>query len=226
LQGKHVLAVSIGFDLTGAVTDGVADLGAIVGRVGRDLDISSAESIARGIDAAIAQHGAPDLVILNVIPEAALRPAPITEMNESEWRDAAMEGLRTTVNVLPALGKNLKPRGGAIVFVAPSASLVGTPSMIALTTLLEGQRGLMKSVARQWGAIGVTLNWIAAAPRTLAPFEGVSFASKPDTVTVALGRAPDPRSEIAPLLGYLGSDAGPAITGATLVLDGGEWMMP
>jgi NAD(P)-dependent dehydrogenase (short-subunit alcohol dehydrogenase family) len=226
LMGVRVLAIAVGHDFSAQVVEGLADLGAIVTRLAPGLDTASRSSVAADVDAAIASSGVPDLVVLSVIPPAAMRAASIDTTSEDDWRSAAMEGLRTTVRVLQALGPHLKPNGGAIVFVAPSSSLVGTPDMIALTTLLEGQRGLMKSVARQWGASGVTLNWIAAAPRALAPFEGVRLAAKPDAVSVALGRAPNPRVEIAPVLGFLASKAGRVMTGATLMLDGGEWMVP
>lgn len=222
----HVLAVTVGYDLSAGAVEGLADLGATIARLGTGLDTTSRASVAAGVAAAIASNGVPDLVILNVIPLDAMGAASIDTMSERQWRAASMEGLRTTVRLLQALGPHLKPQGASIVFVAPSLSLVGTPGMIALTTLLEGQRGLIKSVARQWGASGVTLNWIAAAPRALAPFEGVRLAAKPDAVSVALGRAPDPRAEIAPVLSFLASKAGRAITGATLMLDGGEWMVP
>jgi NAD(P)-dependent dehydrogenase (short-subunit alcohol dehydrogenase family) len=226
LSGKRVLAIAIGCDLARGVADGAEQLGAKVARVGEGLNLSSRESVAAGIDAAVAEHGVPELVVLSIVPEAAMRPVAIADASEADWRAAAMEGLRTTVRVLQALGPHLKAKGGAVVFVAPSLSLVGTPEMVALTTLLEGQRGLMKSVARQWGGAGVTLNWIAAAPRALAPFADVVLASRPDAVSVALGHAPDPATEIAPALAFLAGDAGRAMTGATLMLDGGEWMVP
>ena len=50
--------------------------------------------------------------------------------------------------------------------------------------------------------------------------------TRESAVSVALGRAPDPRTEIAPTLAFLASKAGRAMTGATLMLDGGEWMVP
>lgn len=226
LKGKRVLAISLGCDFTRDVVAGVIDLGADIAHVGDELDVSSVVSVAAGIGDVVAQHGAPDLVILNVIPPSAMAPGELVSATEADWRTSTMEGLRTTMRVLQALGPHMKGRGGAIVFVAPSLSLVGTSEMVALASLLEGQRGLMKAVARQWGGAGVTLNWIAAAPRALAPFEGVALAAKPDAVTVALGRAPDPRTEVSPLLAYLASPAGRALTGATLMLDGGEWMTP
>lgn len=224
LIGLRVLAIAVGHDFSADVVDGLAAMGAAVTRPA--LDVSSLATIAAGVDAAVAENGGPDLVVLNVVPGAALQLRAIDATTEQAWRDVAMDGLRTTVRLLQALGPHMKKSGAAIVFVAPSSSLVGTPEMIALTTLLEGQRGLMKSVARQWGASGVTLNWIAAAPRALAPFDGVRLAAKPDAVSVALGRAPDPHTEIAPVLGFLASKAGRAMTGATLTLDGGEWMVP
>ncbi|HVY86774.1 MAG TPA: SDR family oxidoreductase [Caulobacterales bacterium] len=226
LDGQCVLSIAIGRDLSRSVVDGLADLGAMVFRTGPKLDLSSRASVASGVDEAIRAHGLPDLVLLNVVPEVAMNPQPIAALPEGEWRSALMEGLRTTVRLLQALAPHVKSKGAAIVFVAPSLSLVGTPDMVALSALLEGQRGLMKSVARQWGGSGVTLNWIATAPRALAPFEGVALAAKPDAVSLALGRAPDPRSEIAPAVAFLASKAGRAMTGATLMLDGGEWMVP
>ncbi|MGE0742504.1 MAG: SDR family oxidoreductase [Hyphomonadaceae bacterium] len=224
LSGRRVLAIVVGHDFCAAVAQGLADLGALVGRA--EIDAASRESVGGSIDAAIAEHGSPNLVLLNVIPEPAMRPVAITDMANADWRATAQDGLRTTTRILQALEMHLRPQGGAIVFVAPSLSLVGAPGMIALSTLLEGQRGLMKSVARQWGASGVALNWIAAAPRALASFEGVALAAKPDAVSVALGRAPDARSEIAPVLSFLASPAGRVMTGATLMVDGGEWMTP
>ena len=98
---------------------------------------------------------------------------------------------------------------------------------MGLTAALEGQRGLMKSVARQWGHSGATLNWIACAPRALSPlFDAAPLAAKSDAVPIALGRAPDLRADIVPVLGFLGSPAGHAMTGLTITRDGGEWMLP
>jgi len=49
---------------------------------------------------------------------------------------------------------------------------------------------------------------------------------KPDAVMVALGRPLALGAEIAPFIEFLGSPEGRVMTGATLMLDGGEWMVP
>jgi 3-oxoacyl-[acyl-carrier protein] reductase len=151
----------------------------------------------------------------------------LAELPEAAWYESVRETLRTTLHVLQAIAPVLRERGGSVTFLAPSLSLTGCPGLVALTTALEGQRGLMKSVARQWGATGATLNWVAVAPATLWPaFAQAPLAIKADAVPVALGRALDLGEEVAPVIAFLASAAGRKITGATLCLDGGEWMLP
>lgn len=240
LNGRRVLVVSAGHNLLGGVVRGLVQHGARTlllsdteahGQDGVEfgaLDLSSRAAVGTSIDTALVRLGAPDLVALSIVPEGAVRMAPLSSWSESGWRSCAMEALRATMWIFDALGRHLKPTGaGAVVMIGPALSLVGAPDLIALSTLLEGQRGLMKSVARQWGGAGVRVNWIAAAPRALSPvFDDAPLAAKPDMVSVALGRPADPSAEIAPVLGFLASAGGRGFTGATLSLDGGEWMVP
>ena len=242
LSGREVWAVTAGADMASAVIAGLLDAGAKVAQLGDDAEtlaagppdavkLTGSLSSQAQADAAVEQletaSGLPDLVVISLLPKSALRLAPISALTEAEWRDGACEGLRALLYLLRALKPRIEGRNVAVALIGPSLSLVGCPEMVALSTLLEGQRGMMKSVARQWGGLGVTLNWIAAAPRALSPwFDAAPLAAKPDAVSVALGRGADPRTEIAPVLGFLGSPAGRAITGATLMLDGGEFMVP
>ena len=68
---------------------------------------------------------------------------------------------------------------------------------------------------------------MALAPRGLSSrFDGLPLPVKPDAVMVALGRPLDLASEVVPVIEFLGSPQGRVMTGATLLLDGGEWMVP
>jgi 3-oxoacyl-[acyl-carrier protein] reductase len=242
LKGRRVWVLASGVDMTTGLSAGLAEQGAAVVLVADDaatldaapagIERASAEFSTQDAADAVAHRihaiaGAPDLVVISITPPEAGQVRPLMEMSPADWRAATSDGLKTLMHMLRALGPQLKARPAAVVIVGASLSLVGCPDMVALSTVLEGQRGMMKSVARQWGGTGVTLNWIAAAPRALSPiFDDAILATKPDAVTVALGRPLDPKTEIAPIVGFLGSTAGRAITGATLTLDGGEWMVP
>ncbi|MDZ4363298.1 SDR family oxidoreductase [Brevundimonas sp.] len=227
LTGELGLIVAQGLPVMAGVAEGLGDAGADV-RVLDDPRLSGAQDQVREALTQALDGRVPALVLVSLLADAAGGRRPLTEQTLDDWRAQAIEPIRTAMRVLVALGEVMKPAGrGSIVLLAPSLSLVGGDGRVALGTALEGQRGLVKSVARQWGGTGVTVNWIAAAPVALSDrFDAASLAAKGDAVPVALGRRPDARAEIASLAAWMAGPGGRGMTGATLMLDGGEWMVP
>jgi 3-oxoacyl-[acyl-carrier protein] reductase len=239
---RTALVISLGVDVGPALLAGLQALGARVALLTDNTDVAGARAdgvlrlpmnpgsraaVQSAVDAAVTAAGAPDLVVICIMPAVSVQLTELAELPEAAWHESVRETLRTTLHVLQAIAPVLRERGGSIIFLAPSLSLTGCPGLVALTTALEGQRGLMKSVARQWGSGGITLNWIAVAPATLSPaFAQAPLAIKADAVPVALGRALDLGEEVVPVIAFLASAAGRKMTGATLCLDGGEWMLP
>jgi 3-oxoacyl-[acyl-carrier protein] reductase len=190
LDGALALIVELGLPLMSGVAEGLQDTGAEV-VVLRDPRLAGPSD---EVDAALASALGPDvLVVLSLLGEATTALRPLSELDLQAWRAGAADPIRIAMRVLTALGARMKPAGrGAILFLAPSLSLVGGAGMVPLSTALEGQRGLMKSIARQWGATGVTVNWAAAAPRALSPhFDSADLAAKGDGHGVP---TPAPRS--------------------------------
>jgi 3-oxoacyl-[acyl-carrier protein] reductase len=217
-QGSRVALLTDNTEAAGERADGIHRLSIMPG---------SRAAVQSAVDAAVAAVGAPDLAVLCIMPAVSVQLTELAELPEAAWYESVRETLRTTLHVLQAIAPVLRERGGSVIFLAPSLSLTGCPGLVALTTALEGQRGLMKSVARQWGNGGITLNWIAVAPATLSPaLAQAPLAIKADAVPVALGRALDLGEEVVPVIAFLASAAGRKMTGATLCLDGGEWMLP
>jgi NAD(P)-dependent dehydrogenase (short-subunit alcohol dehydrogenase family) len=121
----------------------------------------------------------------------------------------------------------MRASGGAIVVVGPSVALVGAPGLVPLVTLAEAQRTLVKSAARQWSAQGLRLNWIGVSgPLYSQTLRDARFPSVPELgpPPPALGRVPAIDAEVADVIGWLACASG--VTGATLNLDGGDWMVP
>ena len=57
-------------------------------------------------------------------------------------------------------------------------------------------------------------------------FGSFRLPARTEAVPVALGRRPDALSDLAGVLDFLGGSAGRVVTGTTITLDGGEWMVP
>lgn len=224
---RTALILELGLPVMSGIPKGLADEGWRVVHCSDRRLAGPVEQVREALDAAIV-NAAPTLALISLLPAASTALRPIYETSLDDWRAGAVDPIRIAMRVLSVLGERMKPAGdGAVAFVAPSLSLAGGPNMVALTTALEGQRGLMKSVARQWGASGVTLNWIAGAPRALSQqFDDVDLVSKGESIPVALGKPPESRTAITGLAAWLTGPAGRGMTGSTLVMDGGEWMVP
>lgn len=179
------------------------------------------------VDVAIAAAGEPQLLIVRVLPGAASLGREVVQQDDVQWRETCGGTMLRTMHLLQCLAAPLQRQQAAVVFVGPSLSLVGAAGLAGLVALLESQRGLAKSLARQWGKHGVTCNWVALDARELWPdFASFRLPARTEAVPVALGRRPDALSDLGGVVDFLGGSAGRVVTGATITLDGGEWMVP
>jgi 3-oxoacyl-[acyl-carrier protein] reductase len=242
LRGKSVVVAISGVDIGTGLSAGLLERGAHVALLSDNrevldsapagvsviaVDFAERSSVASGFAQAAQHHGAPTLVVLSALPSAVAHSKALADLSDAEWLGGARSAIRSVLHCLQSASASLQENAGTVALIGPSLALVGCRNLVALTTALEGQRGLMKSVARQWGHSGATLNWIACNARTLSPlFAQLPLPTKADAVPVALGRAPQLRADIVPVLEFLASPAGHAMTGMTLTLDGGEWMLP
>jgi 3-oxoacyl-[acyl-carrier protein] reductase len=185
------------------------------------------EATQQSVEVLLAQAGEPTQVVVHALPSAALAGGAVVEHDDAGWHAACGAAMLQSLHLLQVLAPALKTRRASIVFVGASLSLVGAERLAGLVTLLESQRGLMKSLARQWGRHGVTCNWVALEARELWPgFADFKLPMRLEATPVALGRRPNAGPDLAGVLDYLASPAGRAVTGSTLCLDCGEWMVP
>jgi NAD(P)-dependent dehydrogenase (short-subunit alcohol dehydrogenase family) len=243
--GDRVALVTGGGDGLGRdLALGLADAGAavaVVGPSGAEADVARAIKAAGGravavassladpaaadaaFGAAAAALGQLDVVVHALVAPGSYDLVALADTDRAGW-DARCEAvLRTALACAGATYRQLGARGGRLVVVTPTVALTGAAGLVPIVTALEGLRALAKSAARQWGDSGITVNCLAPPVALVAPR---SAAADPGVEEPALGRRPDGRADVAPIVALLAADGAGFVTGATIVVDGGVVMAP
>lgn len=143
-----------------------------------------------------------------LVPPIGAAPRPLGE----DWSRRCDAPLAWALAAAKEARSALAVTGGRIVFVVPSFGLTGAAGLVAEAAAAEGVRSLSKSAARQWGADGITTACVA---RRVAGPE-VALASLP---------APD-LDEVVRTIEWLLDPRSRAVTGTTVVVDGGTVLVP
>lgn len=166
-----------------------------------------------------------DLVVWADYPPLAVRPRPLTDFSPGDWDTACDAPLRSVIDMARRVHQPLAATGGTIVFVVPLMASAGGAGYAALAGLGEGVRLLAKSLAKTWGGDAITAHAVTLDPHAfLAPDDAAGIATDNALHDPPLGRIPDDTDEVAPIIEWLASPTAGALTGASLVIDGGLWM--
>ena len=146
--------------------------------------------------------------------------AAVAEISDADWAHHLALNLNTTFHCCRAALPGMAARGfGRIVNIASvTGPLVTFPGAAGYSTAKAAVVGLTRSIALEYGALGVTCNavlpgWIATESQT--PEEARAGLATP------LRRSGTP-AEVAACAAFLASDAASYVTGAMLVVDGGN----
>jgi meso-butanediol dehydrogenase/(S,S)-butanediol dehydrogenase/diacetyl reductase len=193
-------------------------------------DAASARDVRRAVAVAERRFGGLDVLVANAGGHGA---GPTLRMADSTWRQSAHDNLDTAfVSAREAL-PGLIRRQGAIVVVSSIAGLFSGPEAVGYVTMKHACIGLARSLARDFGRLGVRTNvvcpgWVITAMadeqmKVLVRRFGLrSVADAYALVTkdVPLGR-PATAAEVANLICFLASNEASMMNGAVCTIDGG-----
>ena len=164
----------------------------------------------------------PSVVLIN----AGIAPrASLLETTSDLWERTLSVNLNGAFHTLQIATERLKQRGGgSIVFTASTNSYDGESDLIAYNASKAGLLGLLHTAANELGPYGVRVN--AVCPGLIRTrLTATSFADSQGLAAyfrhIPLGRGGEPE-EVAQAILFLASERASYITGATLLVDGGQ----
>ena len=189
-------------------------------------DVTHGDDVQAAVTAAVERFGGLDVVVHNAVsPPGPPRPVQFTDDDVI----AAQIATSTTAAYYCARASlaHLRRRPGSMILLTSPAGVEGSANLPVYATVKAAQRGILKSLAREWGPYGVRVNAIAPVART--PAMDAAVAANPALEErlagrTALGRIGDATADIGPVAVFLASDAAGYITGQTIVADGGGFL--
>ena len=193
-------------------------------------DISTLPGVEAFVAAALNELGGVEIVVNNAAAARA-HLGGVSTIPDEEWIDALnlnyLSAVRVNNALIPALRET--DAGGVIVNISSGAALTPAPPLAHYGAAKAALNAYGKALAAELAPAGIRVATIVpgnvltpgadAIRQDFADALGVSLTDT--TAAIPLGRPGDPR-DIAEAVAYLASDRAQWITGASLIVDGGE----
>ena len=186
------------------------------------LDVSNIAAAEEAIAAVLREFGRLDILVCNA---GITRDAMVWKMTEQAWDEVMAVNLKGCFTCCRAVAPVLRgQRRGRIVTIASINGFRGKVGQANYAASKAGVMALTKSLARELGPSGVTVNCVApgfirSTMTARLPAEIINTA----IAETALGRLGEPE-DVARVVAFLCSDGARHITGEVIKVDGGQYM--
>jgi 3-oxoacyl-[acyl-carrier protein] reductase len=193
-------------------------------------DLTIKEDIEFLVDGATSKFGPVEILAYNTGPP---KPGTFQELNDNDWQEAVklllLSAVRLTKRVIPRM---VQKNWGRLIYITSSSLRQPIANLVLSNTVRLSIAGLSKSLALEYGPMGITSNGImqghiltdrqkqVAEDMSSRTGNSLDEAMKQMLQDVPLGRYGQPE-EVGSLVAYLASDKAAYINGAMITIDGG-----
>ena len=183
-------------------------------------DVTSPRDLERLVERTLAAFGGVDILVWN---SGGPPPGTAVELTPEAVEQAVELLLLPPVRLLALCLPHLEQSGrGRVIAITSAAVLEPTAHLALSNTIRPGVTGWAKTLARELGPRGITVNCVAPGRIETARLEQLypGGPSESDLAQIPVGRWGTPR-EFANVVCVLTSDRASYVTGATIPVDGG-----
>ncbi|MEM6455336.1 MAG: 3-oxoacyl-ACP reductase FabG [Acidobacteriota bacterium] len=191
------------------------------------LDVSQAETVGDQLTAGLAgtdgdDAWTPDIVINNA---GITRDGLFARMSHAQWSEVLTTNLTGSFAVTRALVRDMmRKRWGRVIFVSSVVGVMGNPGQVNYAASKAGMIGMAKSLAKELGSRGITVNVIAPGFIDTAMTEAVDERAKQGLNVAIVLRRIGRVDEIAAAAVYLASEEAGYVTGEVHNVSGGLYI--
>lgn len=187
-------------------------------------DVRDYAAVENAINAAREHFGKIDIVVNGA---AGNFLSPASELSANGFGTVVDIDTKGTFNVCRAAFESLKETRGQIINVSATLHYLATPMQIHVSAAKAGVDAITRNLAVEWGRFGIRVNGIAPGP--IEDTEGMKRLLMPELRDKLLRRIPVGRfgriEDIENAALFLASDAASYISGETIIVDGGAWLL-
>ncbi|MFZ5654079.1 MAG: 3-oxoacyl-ACP reductase FabG [Pseudomonadota bacterium] len=189
---------------------------------GMALDVRDGAAVARVVQAVEERFGPPLILVNNA---GITRDNLLLRMKEDEWNEVIETNLGAVYRLSKSCARAMtRARWGRIINVGSVVGAMGNAGQVNYAATKAGVEGFGRSLARELGSRGITVNTIAPGFIDTDMTRELPAANRDALLAaIPLGRFGRPE-EIAAVAVFLAGEGGAYITGETIQINGGMYM--